>query len=95
METERGQQSRRSSMHGPAPARHGYALRKNYEHLPGLEYFALATDVLGNFQGAYNSMKDVYANIFAGLYHGQLGRPMESFSFIHKASHKLQVIMRP
>ncbi|RBR08340.1 uncharacterized protein FIESC28_10286 [Fusarium coffeatum] len=61
----------------------------------GLEYFAYATDILGNHLGAYNNMKNVYANIFAELYHGQLGRPMESFALIHKASHKLQVIMRP
>lgn len=40
-------------------------------------------------------MKNVYANIFAGLYQGQLGRPLESFAFIHQAGHKLQVIMRP
>ncbi|KAG7424498.1 hypothetical protein Forpi1262_v014562 [Fusarium oxysporum f. sp. raphani] len=71
------------------------SLRKNYEAIPGLEYFAYATDILGNHTGAYNNMKNVYANIFAGLYHGQLGRPMESFAFIHRASHKLQVIMRP
>jgi len=75
--------------------RSGYSLKKNYEVIPGLEYFAYATDILGNHLGAYNNMKNVYANIFAGLYHGQLGRPMESFAFIHKASHKLQVIMRP
>jgi hypothetical protein len=100
---ERGYQSRRSSIHGvtsgsgtaAAAVRSGYNLKKNYEVIPGLEYFALATDILGNHTGAYNNMKNVYANIFAGLYHGQLARPLESFAFIHKASHKLQVIMRP
>jgi hypothetical protein len=92
---ERGLHSRRSSIHGVGGLRSGYSLKKNYEVIPGLEYFAYATDILGNHTGAYNNMKNVYANIFAGLYHGQLGRPMESFAFIHKASHKLQVIMRP
>lgn len=98
---ERGYQSRRSSVHGASGAsgtaavRAGYSLKKNYEVIPGLEYFALATDILGNHLGAYNNMKNVYANIFAGLYHGQLARPLESFAFIHKASHKLQVLMRP
>jgi hypothetical protein len=87
--------SRRSSIHGPGGVRGGYQLKKNYEVIPGLEYFAYATDILGNHTGAYNNMKDVYANIFAGLYLGQLARPMESFAYIHKASHKLQVIMRP
>ncbi|KAG8674026.1 hypothetical protein FPOAC2_07441 [Fusarium poae] len=73
----------------------GHIPKKNCEVIPGLEYFAYATDILGNHIVAYNNMEDVYANIFAGLYHGQLGRPMESFAFIHTASHKLQVIMRP
>lgn len=90
-----GLQSRRSSIHGPGAFRSGYSLKKNYEVIPGLEYFAYATDILGNHTGAYNNMKNVYANIFAGLYQGQLARPMESFAFIHKASHVLQVIMRP
>ncbi|KAF9769018.1 hypothetical protein IL306_013624 [Fusarium sp. DS 682] len=82
------------SVRGVGVSDSGGNLKKNYEVIPGLEYFAYATDILGNQTGAYN-MKDVYANIFAGLYHGQLGRPMESFAFIHRASHKLQVIMRP
>lgn len=97
-ETERGFQSRRSSIHGSSTAgtsRGGLGLKKNYEAIPGLEYFAFATDILGNHTGAYKNMKNVYALIFAGLYHGQLARPMESFAFIHQASHKLQVIMRP
>lgn len=94
-EQDRGLHSRRSSIHGVTGLRSGYSLKKNYEVIPGLEYFAYATDILGNHTGAYNNMKNVYANIFAGLYQGQLARPMESFAFIHKASHKLQVIMRP
>ncbi|KAI8725167.1 Zn(2)-C6 fungal-type domain-containing protein [Fusarium sp. LHS14.1] len=94
-EQDRNIHSRRSSIHGVGGFRSGFSLKKNYEVIPGLEYFAYATDILGNHTGAYNNMKNVYANIFAGLYHGQLGRPMESFAFIHKASHKLQVIMRP
>ncbi|KAM3482439.1 hypothetical protein MY8738_003975 [Beauveria namnaoensis] len=86
------QHGRRSSLAGNT--RPGL-LKKNYENIPGLEYFAFATDILGNHIGSYNNMKNVYADIFAGLYQGQLGRPLESFSFINMASHKLQVIMRP
>lgn len=93
--SDRSAHSRRASIHGTTGHRHGYSLKKNYEVIPGLEYFAYATDILGNLAGAYNNMKDVYANIFASLYYGQLSRPLESFAFIHKASHKLQVIMRP
>lgn len=94
-EPERGAQSRRSSIHTPGGPRTGYNLKKNYDVVPGLEYFAFATDILGNHTGAYKNMKTVYANIFAGLYQGQLARPVESFAFIHQANHKLQVIMRP
>ncbi|KAH7187861.1 hypothetical protein BKA60DRAFT_665037 [Fusarium oxysporum] len=83
------------SIRGVGASGAGHLPKKNCEVIPGLEYFAYATDILGNHTGAYNNMEDVYANIFAGLYHGQLGRPMESFAFIHRASHKLQVIMRP
>lgn len=88
----RSHHNRRLSLAGNT--RPGF-LKKNYENIPGLEYFALATDILGNHLGSYNKMKNVYANIFAGLYQGQLGRPLESFSFIHRASHKLQMILRP
>lgn len=96
-EPERGRQSRRSSIHGSTAgtSRAGLGLKKNYENIPGLEYFAFATDILGNHAGAYKNMKNVYTLIFAGLYHGQLARPMESFAFIHQASHKLMVILRP
>ncbi|KAJ0128354.1 hypothetical protein HZ326_28549 [Fusarium oxysporum f. sp. albedinis] len=83
------------SIRGVGASGAGHIPKKNCEVIPGLEYFAYATDILGNHAGAYNNMEDVYANIFAGLYHGQLGRPMESFAFIQRASHKLQVIMRP
>lgn len=92
-EQDKSFQSRRSSTQGTS--RPGFGMKKNYESIPGLEYFAFATDILGNHTGSYNNMKNVYANIFAGLYQGQLGRPLESFSFIHFAGHKLQVIMRP
>jgi hypothetical protein len=93
---DRATHSRRGSFHGTSvPRSGGYSLKKNYDMIPGLEYFAYASDILGNFNGAYNSMDEVYASIFAGLYYGQLNRPLESFSFIHRAGHKLQVIMRP
>jgi hypothetical protein len=64
------------------------------DSIPGLEYFALATDVIGNQMGG-SSIKHVYANIFAGLYHGQLGRVIESHAYIANACTTLQNIMRP
>lgn len=92
---DRNNHSRRGSTHGTSGHRPGFSLKKNYEVIPGLEYFAYATDILGNLAGSYNNMKEVYASIFAGLYYGQLNRPLESFQYIHRASHKLQVVMRP
>ncbi|KAF5572951.1 hypothetical protein FPCIR_14141 [Fusarium pseudocircinatum] len=70
-------------------------LGKKLEDKQGLEYFAQATDIVGNHVGSYNNIKNVYVNVFASLYHDQLDRPIESLAFILDASHKLQVIMRP
>lgn len=92
---ERGGQSRRPSIHGGNSIRAGFNLKKNYDVIPGLEYFAYASDILGNHMGSYNNLKNVYANVFAGLYLGQLARPLESFAYIHQASHKLQILIRP
>ncbi|KAI5461901.1 hypothetical protein BGZ63DRAFT_454557 [Mariannaea sp. PMI_226] len=86
---------RRSSIHGFGNPPSRSKPSKNYHLIPGLEYFAFATDILGSLTGGYNNIKIVYALLFAGLYHGQLGRPMENFAFNQGASHKLQVIMRP
>jgi hypothetical protein len=90
-----GTSSRRPSLHGANSVRSGFNLKKNYDVIPGLEYFAYASDILGNHMGSYNNIKNVYANLFAGLYLGQLARPLESFAYIHQASHKLQILLRP
>ena len=67
---------------------------KNLDVLPGLPYFALATDIIGNQLGG-NSLQHVHANILASLYHGQLGRVLESHSYIYNACRGLQVLLRP
>lgn len=67
---------------------------RNIDFIPGLAYFALATDILGNQNGG-NSLQHVHANILAGLYHGQLGRVIESYGYISNACKSLQVILRP
>lgn len=66
----------------------------NYNVIPGLEYFAPATDILGN-QMAGNTLKHVWAHILAGLYYDQLARPIESFTHITAASRALLIISRP
>lgn len=67
---------------------------RNIDVIPGLVYFALATDILGN-QMAGSSLQHVHANILAGLYHAQLARIMESAAYISNACRALQVILRP
>ncbi|KAH8685747.1 hypothetical protein BGZ60DRAFT_365116 [Tricladium varicosporioides] len=87
--------SRRTSIEGAyAPKSASNPKAKNLDVIPGLFYFALATDIIGN-QLAGNSLQHVHANILAGLYHGQLGRVMESHAYIHQACRSLQVILRP
>jgi hypothetical protein len=93
-EHERVLPSRRQSFQGSAGPKTGHSLRKNYDIIPGLEYFAYASDILGNQLGGA-TMRHAYAHIFAGLYHGQLGRVMESHVHISLACRILQIIMRP
>jgi hypothetical protein len=85
--------SRRTSIEGGPifPAR---AKPKNIDRMPGLAYFAFATDILGNQLGG-NSLQHVHAHILAGLYHSLLARIMESSAYIANASRILQVILRP
>ena len=94
-DTDRGQtRSRRTSIEGAFTTK-GYPTKaKNLDRIPGLAYFALATDIIGNQLGG-NSLQHVHCNILAGLYHGQLARVMESHAYIHQACRGLQVILRP
>lgn len=86
--------SRRSSLEGhQMPTRHRER-PKNIDVIPGLSYFALATDIIGN-QLAGSSLQHVHVSILAGLYHGQLGRILESHSYIFQACQVLQFILRP
>jgi hypothetical protein len=86
--------SRRTSADATTFIFKGRARTRNIDLIPGLAYFALATDILGNQMGG-NSLQHVHANILAGLYQGQLGRVCESHSFINNACRALQHILRP
>jgi hypothetical protein len=86
--------SRRTSADATTLIFKGRARNRNIDLIPGLAYFALATDILGNQMGG-NSLQHVHANILAGLYQGQLGRVCESHSFISNASLALQHILKP
>ncbi|KAG9231951.1 hypothetical protein BJ875DRAFT_99840 [Amylocarpus encephaloides] len=93
---DRGQsRSRRTSIEGAYMTKGIPGVRaKNLDVIPGLFYFALATDIIGNQLGG-NSLQHVHANLLAGLYHGQLARVIESHAYIHQACRGLQVILRP
>ncbi|KAI0845980.1 hypothetical protein F5Y00DRAFT_254929 [Daldinia vernicosa] len=92
---ERVPMSRRPSFQGNTSASKGpHSHRRNLDVIPGLEYFALAMDIMGSHMGGFN-LKHVYVHILAGLYYGQLGRVLESWSYISLASRNLQVILRP
>ncbi|KAK4163636.1 hypothetical protein QBC43DRAFT_57849 [Cladorrhinum sp. PSN259] len=76
------------------PSASAAGLERNMDRIPGLDYFAYATDILGGQMGGF-SIRHVHAHILAGLYYGQLGRVIESFAHIKQASWALQTKMRP
>ncbi|OTB00677.1 hypothetical protein M426DRAFT_15268 [Hypoxylon sp. CI-4A] len=93
-ESDRVPMSRRPSLQGNMVAKGSHSHKRNLDAIPGLEYFALAMDIMGSHMGGFN-LKHVYVQILAGLYYGQLGRVLESWSWISLASRNLQVILRP
>ncbi|KAL1840440.1 hypothetical protein VTJ49DRAFT_478 [Mycothermus thermophilus] len=92
---ERPGPSRRSSMQGQAPTlKGGVSLKRNLDVIPGLDYFACATDIMGG-QLAGTTFRHICSYLLAGLYHGQLGRVLESYAYIKEAGYAIQVRMRP
>ncbi|KAI7760938.1 hypothetical protein LZL87_012091 [Fusarium oxysporum] len=88
---EQNEKSRRSSTDGFCC---GLGFEENAEETIGFGYFAYATNILRHHPET-TDIKNVYVNIFAALYCGQLGRPKDSLAFIQKASGLLQVIIQP
>ena len=66
----------------------------NVDVIPGLAYYATATDILGNLVGG-NELPHVQAGLLAGLYAGQLARVLESWKWIHFACTACQLLIRP
>ncbi|ETS82120.1 hypothetical protein PFICI_07122 [Pestalotiopsis fici W106-1] len=91
---DRNMASRRASLQGSNATLRGQNYKRNIDVIPGLEYFALAGDILGSQISGY-TLKHVYVELFMGLYHGQLGRVIESWSYIASAGRTLQVVLRP
>lgn len=83
---------RRASTEGGLPSRIQPSSR-NMDVIPGLAYFAIATDIMGNLTGEY-TLQAVHVNILASLYHGQLGRVLQSVAFLQIAASTLLFLLR-
>ena len=86
--------SRRGSLDGGPQMPRYREKPRNIDVIPGLSYFAMATDIIGNQLGG-NTLQHAHANILAALYHGQLGRILESHSYIYNACRSLETILKP
>lgn len=67
--------------------------QRNIDVIPGLAYYAKATDILGNVHGG-TELVNVQANLLAGLYAGQLARTFESWGWIHSACRVCRYLVR-
>ena len=66
---------------------------RNIDILPGLAYYAPATDILGNLHGS-NDLAHVQAYLLAGIYIGQFARTFESFKWISSACVACRFLVR-
>lgn len=66
---------------------------RNVDVIPGLAYYAYATDILGNCHGG-NDLSHVQANLLAALYMGQLARVFESWGWIENACRACRYLVR-
>jgi hypothetical protein len=66
---------------------------RNIDILPGMAYFAYATDILGNQQGG-NTVAHAQAMILAALYLSQYARVMESWSWINNACRITMILVK-
>lgn len=66
---------------------------RNVDILPGMGYFAYATDILGNQQGG-NTISHAQAFLLVGLYLSQFARVLESWSWIYNACRIVLVLVK-
>jgi hypothetical protein len=81
-----GEVSRGSSTEFAMPESRYSDASYNVDRYPGLAYFAAASSIMGELYGGH-TLTDAYAYILAGLYWGQIGRVMQSASYIIHAAH--------
>jgi hypothetical protein len=68
-----------------------YTGGKNTDVIPGLAYYAVAAEILGELCGV--NLSYIQANLLAGLYMGQLARNFPSYIFISNACRSCQVLI--
>lgn len=66
---------------------------RNVDVIPGLAYYAMATDILGNMTGSHDIIY-VQCCLLAGLYAGQLANSVESLIWIQSASRGCCILVR-
>jgi hypothetical protein len=66
---------------------------RNIDILPGMEYFAHATDILGNHL-AGNTLAHAHATILASLYLSQFARVIESWNWVDNACRIITVLVK-
>ncbi|KNG44379.1 c6 zinc finger domain-containing protein [Stemphylium lycopersici] len=66
---------------------------RNIDILPGMAYYAYATDILGNQQGG-NTTAHAQAMLLAALYLSQFARVLESWSWINNACRIALVLIK-
>jgi Fungal Zn(2)-Cys(6) binuclear cluster domain len=76
-----------SAISGPTDPR-----GKNMDVIPGLAYYAVAADILGELPGG-GDVSHIQANLLAGLYMGQLARIVPSHFYISNACKACQVLI--
>ncbi|KEF50939.1 uncharacterized protein A1O9_13001 [Exophiala aquamarina CBS 119918] len=65
---------------------------KNMDIIPGLAYFAKASDIIGEHPGG-SEVSHVQAYLLAGLYMGQLARIIPSYFYIQRACMAAQILI--
>jgi len=82
-----GLSSPRSSI-GELPAN-----MRNVDVIPGLAYYAQASDILGNLTG-FHELINAQCCLLAGLYTGQLANTLESLTWIQSASRICRLLVK-
>ena len=85
--------SRTASTDGYAQSHQRGFGRRNFDVIPGLAYYAYATDILGNLHGG-NDTSHAQAYILAAIYSAQLARVMDSWAWLTQATRACQILVQ-